>query len=65
MKVLHIEISRMNWKGKRDDGIEFTDLLRIREGDINGSTEHSNITKVEAMREISDWIDSLWKVKKA
>lgn len=60
-KVLHIEITRMNWKGKTDKGIKFTDLLRIKEGDINGSIECSGITKAEAIRQLSDWIDSLYE----
>ena len=59
MKVLHIEITKMNWKGKRSDGVSYKHLFRIRQGDINGQISCHGITKAELMREISDWVDEL------
>lgn len=61
MKVLHIQIARSEWRGKDDKGRPYNDLLKITEGDINGSLTCHNITKAEAMNQISDWIDSLFK----
>jgi len=50
MTALRIEICK-NFRGKFD----------IRIGDIEGSSETSNITKEELMQEISDEIDEVFK----
>ena len=54
-EVIHIEIA----KGAFIEG-----RLRLRIGDVSGGTESSNITKEEALRDISDEIDELLKPAK-
>ena len=51
--ALRIEISKINKYG----------LLKYREGDVDGSVEMYNATKIEVMKEISDKIDELLKGK--
>ncbi len=54
--VLHIEIGRSFYK---KDGFFY------REGDVRGSTEISNLTKKELLKQISESIDNLPEEKNA
>ena len=53
-EVIKIEICRSEY---------VEDRFRLRIGDIKGSTEVSILTKEEVLKEISDEIDNLEKLK--
>ena len=48
-KVLRIEVARVKWTDE--------DKYVIRVGDVNGSTEWSNVSKKNVLEEIKDYMD--------